>query len=136
MEENFNELLLRPDVPIESLFLLEVPENYDHRVFYNILDHFEAQKVTPIYSVVRNPKISEPKITVSLLYSRKPADLVDDYNRVAEETTREKIKKSIDQNTNMERVAVNLETKAEEVAREEGTEPSEIRNILKRLGKI
>ena len=136
MEENYNELMLRPDVPIEALFLLEVPEGYDHRVFYNILDHFDAQKVTPIYSVVRNPNIDKPHITVSLLYSRKPAELVDDYNRVAEETTREKIKKSIDQSPKLERVAVNMETKAEEVAREEGTEASEIKNILKRLGKI
>ncbi len=61
---------------------------------------------------------------------------MDDYNRVAEETTREKIKKSIDLSPKLERVAVNMETKAEEVAREEGTEASEIKNILKRLGKI
>ncbi len=136
LEENYNELMLRPDVPIEALFLLEVPEDYDHTIFYNILDHFESQKVTPIYSVVRNANITKPHITLSLLYSRKPAELVDDYNRTAEETTRAKIKKSIDQSIKMEKVAVNLNTKAEEVAEQEGTEASEIKQILKRLGKL
>jgi hypothetical protein len=136
LEENYNELMLRPDVPIEALFLLEVPDDYDHTVFYNILDHFEAQKVTPIYSVIRNSDLEKPLITVSLLYSRKPAELVDDYNRVAEETTREKIKKSIDQNVNIEKVAVNIPEKAERVAQEEGTNQSEVMTILKRLGKI
>ena len=136
MDENSNPLLLKPETAIEALFLLEVPNDWDSTIFYNILDHFAEMKVAPIYSVVRNPHISKPFVTVSMLYSRKPMELVDDFNRVSEEQTQVKISKSLDQYVKFEKVAVTLDEKADEVAKESGQNKDEILNVLKRLGKL
>jgi hypothetical protein len=136
LEEFANPLLLRPDNPIEAMFLLEVPQDTDHTMFYNILDHFASIKVAPMYSVVRNPSLERPRITVSLLYSSKPTQLVDDFNRISEESTRVKIDKSLQQLVQFEPMQVNMQQKAEEVAHEKGQQADEILSVLKRLGKL
>lgn len=97
LKDNWNPLLLAPERAIEALFLLEVPNKTQATYLYGILDYFAEDDVTPIYGVIHNPEISEPRITVSLLYSRKPAELVNDFKQMAEKLTRKKLKKSIEQ---------------------------------------
>ena len=136
LKENPNPLLLNPDTPIEALFLLEVPTDYDHTIFYNILDHFASIKVAPMYSVVRNPNIDKPLVTVSMLYSRKPHDLVQDFKRISEESTKIKIEKSLEQYVQFEKMEVSLNDEAQKVAEERGENTDEIITVLKRLGKL
>lgn len=111
LKENFNPLLLAPERAIEALFLLEVPTEDDATALYNILDYFAEDDVTPTYGVVLNPEISQPQINVSLLYSRKPRELVEDFKQMADKLTRKKLKKSIDQ-------FVRLETKPLDIRQE------------------
>ena len=136
MEEHANPLLLRPDSPIEALFLLEIPADGDETMFYNILDHFASQKVMAHYGVVRNPNIQQPFVTVSLLYSRKPMELVEDFKRVSEETTKAKIDRSLEQYVKFEKMEVNMKQEAQHMAEESGQNKDEILNVLKRLGKL
>ena len=136
LQENANPLLLSHDTPIEALFLLEVPTDMDHTVFYNILDHFASIKVAPMYSVVRNPSIDKPFVTVSMLYSRKPMDLVNDFNKIDEESTKAKIEKSLEQYVQFETMEVNLKEEAQHIAEEKGQDQDEILSVLKRLGKL
>lgn len=136
MEEHANPLLLNPDTSIEALFLLEVPNDFDHTIFYNILDHFSSTKVAPMYSVIRNPSIEKPFVTVSMLYSRKPNELVDDFKRISEESTKAKIEKSLEQYVHFEKMEVSLNDEAKKVADEKGQKQDEILSVLKRLGKL
>lgn len=136
LTENANPLLLPGETPIEALFLLEVPADYDHTVFYNILDHFSSIKVAPMYSVVRNPSLQKPFVTVSTLYSRKPMELVNDFNRISDESTQAKIDKSLEQYVEFETMNVSLQQEAEKVATEKGQNTDEIISVLKRLGKL
>ena len=136
LNNNINPLLLQPETPIEAMFLLEVPDNYDSTIFYNILDHFASLKVAPVYSVVRNPSLEKPFVTVSMLYSSKPKELVDEFNRISEEGTRAKIEKSIEQYVKFDKLEVNFNDQAEQVAQEKGQDKDEILTVLKRLGKI
>lgn len=136
LEINANPLLLKHDTPIEALFLLEVPTDVDHTIFYNILDHFSSIQVAPMYSVVRNPNIDKPFVTVSMLYSRKPMDLVNDFNHISEESTKAKIEKSLEQYVEFDRMEVNFKEEAKKVADEKGQNEDEILSVLKRLGKL
>lgn len=136
LERNENPLLLKPDTPIEAMFLLEVPTDMDHTIFYNILDHFASIKVAPMYSVIRNPSLDKPFVTVSQLYSRKPMDLVNDFNRISEESTKAKIEKSLEQYVQFETMEVNFKEEAKKVADEKGQNQDEILSVLKRLGKL
>ena len=136
LQQNENPLLLTPDTPIEAMFLLEVPQDIDHTIFYNILDHFASIQVAPMYSVVRNPNIDKPFVTVSQLYSRKPMDLVNDFNRISEESTKAKIEKSLEQYVQFETMEVNFKEEAQKVADEKGQNQDEILSVLKRLGKL
>ena len=136
LNENQNPFLLQPKTAVEALFLLEVPENFDSTIFYNILDHFDAIQVKPVYSVVRNPALERPKVTVSLLYPSKPDELVEEFQRVSEETTNIRIQRSLEQKVQFEEVAVNMSNKAEQISYEKGQPKDEVLTILKRLGKI
>lgn len=97
LKSNYNPLLLEPERAIEALFLLELPDAKETASLYNILDYFSSDDVAATYSVVLNPELEEPQITVSLLYSRKPRELVEDFKQTADKLTRKKLKKSIDQ---------------------------------------
>ena len=136
LNENINPLLLQPETPIEAMFLLEVPEDYDSTIFYNILDHFASLKVAPVYSVVRNPSLTKPFVTISMLYSSKPHELVDEFNRISEEGTKAKIEKSLDQYVKFDKLEVNYKEQTEQIAHEKGQGKDEILTVLKRLGKI
>ncbi|MFA4945372.1 MAG: hypothetical protein WC789_11810 [Lentisphaeria bacterium] len=136
LAQNLNPLLLPPENPIEAIFLLEVPEGGDPRAFYNILDHFTGKEVTPIYSVVENPRLRKPSVTVSMLYSRKPAELVDDFNRISQEHVKAKVRKTVEQHVQLHRLEVNLEQEVKQLARQRGESDNDILVVLKRIGKL
>ncbi len=135
LAQNYNPLLLPPENPIEALFLLEVPSGWDSTIFYNILDHFSSLKVTPVYSVVENPELQRPFVTISLLYSRKPAELLEDFNDISRMYAKEKVKKSVEQHVELKTTAVNMTSEAKKMVRAKGGD-EEILNVLKRLGKL
>jgi hypothetical protein len=136
LAKNLNPYLLPPDNPIEALFLLEVPPNADVTPFYDILDYFAASSVSPVYSVVENPELKNCFLTVSFLYSRKPDELVEDFNRVSQEHTQAKVRKSLEQHVALPKLEVNLESEAKRAAKQRGADEGEILAVLKRLGKL
>lgn len=135
LQRNNNKLLLEPENAIEALFLLEIPKGGDPTIFYDLLSYFSEIKVSPIYSVVENPAITEPFITVSLLYSRKPAELVNDFNKIAEQHAQAKVEKSLEQYVSLSRLNVSLVDEAKQAAKKRGDE-DEVLEILKRIGKL
>jgi hypothetical protein len=136
LAENSNPYLLPPDNPIEALFLLEVPPKAEIAPFYDILEYFAKQNVSPVYSVVENPDLDSYFVTVSTLYSRKPDELVEDFNRVSRKHAQAKVRKSIEQLVTLPRLEVNMENEVKKVAKEKGADEADILAILKRLGKI
>lgn len=132
---NVNPLLLAPEAPIEALFLLEVPAGEDPTIFYDILQFFVERNVSPVYSVVENPERERPFVTVSLLYSRKPAELLEDFNRITEQHAQAKLAKSLEQHVALAKLEVNMETEAKRVAKERGAD-EDVLSVLKRLGKL
>lgn len=136
LEANPNPLLLPPDNSIEALFLLEVPTGVSPTAFYDIIEYFLPGNVTPIYSVVENPKLKKPFVTVSLLYSRKPAELVEDFNQISHEHARAKVRKSLEQYVTLPKLEVNLESEAKRVGKQRGTSDNDILAVLRRLGKL
>lgn len=135
LSDNYNPLLLTPAGTIEALFLLEVPDPAQTPTLYSILDFFAADGVAPTYSVLHNPNLNHPLITVSLLYSRKPLELVDDFTSISERHKRTRIKKSLDQYVTLQKLHVDLEGKAREIVKEDNAE-EDILTTLKRLGKL
>lgn len=135
LASNANPLLLPPEAPIEALFLLEVPAGGDATQFYDILQHFVDCNVSPVYSVVENPDLKQPFVTVSLLYSRKPAELLDDFNKVSEKHAQAKVEKSLEQHVPLPRLEVNMEKEAKRAAKQRGT-GEDVLSVLKRLGKL
>jgi hypothetical protein len=73
---------------------------------------------------------------VSMLYSRKPMDLVNDFNTISEESTKAKIDKSLEQYVHFETMEVSLKDEVQKVAEEKGQDEDEILSVLKRLGKL
>ncbi len=136
LNENINPLLLPPEAPIETLFLLEVPTGGDPTSFYDILEFFAATNAPPVYSVVENPAREQPFVTVSLLYSRKPAELLDDFNRISEAHAKAKVRKSVEQHVALPILEVNIEKEAKKVAKQRGGSEDDILVVLKRLGKL
>ena len=136
LDSNLNPLLLEPDAPIEAMFLLEVPPDGDPAPFYDILEHFARTNVTPSYGVVQNPERKAPFVTVSLLYSRKPAELVDDFNRASQAHAQAKVEKSLEQYVPLPKLEVNLQTEAKRMAKQKGAKEDDILVMLRRLGKL
>jgi hypothetical protein len=136
LQKNLNPLLLAPENAIEALFLLEVPEDGDPRDFYDILEYFAGINVTPMYSVVRNARRKKPFVTVSQLYLRKPAELVEDFNRISEEHAKTRVRKSLEQHVQLPKLEVNLESEVKRVGKQRGSSDSDILVILRRLGKL
>lgn len=135
LNANSNQLLLESEAPIEAMFLLEVPEGGDSTLFYDILQYFASKKVSPIYSVVENPSINKPFITVARLYSRKPFELVDDFNKINEQHAQAKVEKSLEQHVVLPKLEVNMETEAKKAGRQRGV-GEDVLATLKRLGKL
>ena len=136
LKANYNNLLLPPEGTIESLFLLELPNPELTDSFYKILESYDKDEVAPMYSVLHNPELEKPLITVSLLYSRKPLELVDDFNAISGKSKRNRVKKSLDQYVSLSKLEVDLTTEAEKVCKASGSETDEVLNILKRIGKL
>lgn len=136
LRNNSNSLLLPPEAPIEAMFLLEVPRGGDPTQFYEILKYFAKSNVSPVYSVVENPDIKVPFVTVSLLYSRKPAELVEDFNRISEEHVQAKVQKSIEQYVTLPKLEVNLEAEAKKVVSSRGDGKEDVLATLRRIGKL
>ena len=136
LSENYNPYLLTPDNPIEALFLLELPPGADPSSFYDVLEYFAKTDVNPIYSVIENPERKAPFITVSLLYFRKPAQLVQDFHKVSEEHAQARVRKSLEQHVVLPKLQVNMESEVKRMAKQQGTDEQEVLSILKRLGKI
>lgn len=135
-QSNLNPYLLPPENPIEALFLLEVPPGGEVTVFYDILEHYASQNVMPVFGVVENPQIERHFITTSVLYSRKPAELVDDFNRISFEHTQARVRKSLEQHVPLPRLEVSLESETKQAGRQRGTADEEILTVLRRLGKL
>ena len=132
---NYNPLLLPPERPIEAMFLLEVPDKSQTNYFYNILDYFADDNVIPTYSVVENTQIAQPRLTLSMLYSRKPKELVDDFREMADKITRKKLKKSLDQYVKLERKQLNIDEEIQKIGTEEQSADG-VLDVLKRLRKL
>lgn len=133
---NPNPLLLPPESPIEALFLLEIPAGGDPTCFYEILEYFAKIDVSPVYSVVENPERTKPFVTVSLLYSRKPAELLDDFNRISDEHTQAKVRKSLEQHIQLPKLEVSVREHAERQVKQRGADGEDVLSVLKRLGKL
>jgi hypothetical protein len=132
-----NPLLLPPADAIECLFLLEVPEPQTTPAFYGILDHFAQTNVAPVYSVVHNPALERPLLTLSVLYSRKPLELVDDFVAVSEKSRRTRLQKSVEQHVTLTKLNVDMEREARQVVADtRAADGDEILATLKRLGKL
>ena len=136
LEANYNKFLLLPDAPIEAMFLLEIPKGGDPTCFYEILRYFAKSDVAPVYSVVENPEIDEPFITVSLLYSRMPDELVDDFCAISQRHAHAKVRKTMEQFRELQKLDVNMEKEAMKVAKENGNVQSDILDALRRIGKL
>ncbi len=133
---NSNRLLLPPESAIEALFLLEVPKGGDPTSFYDIVKYFVSINVSPVYGVIENPEISSPMVTVSLLYSRKPAELVEDFNRISEEHVQAKVQKSLEQYVTLPRLEVSLEDEAKKAVKARSDVKEDVLATLRRLGKL
>ena len=137
LKKNYNKLLLKPDGTIEALFLLELPNLDIAKQFYGVIDYFAEENVSPVYSVLHNPNLKRPLITVSILYSRKPLELVDTYNAISGKHKRHRVKKSLDQFVTLSKLEVDLTNEARKVFDDQGSaDGDEILNVLKRIGKL
>ena len=136
LKANYNELLLDPEGTIEALFLLELPNPDLTNSFYSILDFFSEEDASPMYSVLYNPNLKKPLVTVSLLYSRKPLELVEDYNAISGKHKRSRVKKSLDQYVTLSKLEVDLTNEAEKVLKASDSENDEVLSVLKRIGKL
>jgi hypothetical protein len=135
LKESYNAALLPPEQPIEAMFLLEVPNREMTTCFYNILDYFAADHVKPSYGVVLNPQLKKPLLTLSLLYSRKPKELVEDFCSMVDEMTQKKLKKTIDQFVKLEEHRINVEDAVRKIESEDETSNS-VLEVLGRLKKL
>ena len=133
LEKNKNPFLLNPSTPIEALFLLEIPENIEVTIFYNILLYFSELGVNPTYSVVRNPELQKPFITVSLLYSSKPQTLIENFKETSDQLIKNKVNKVLNQDKEYQKLNTKLET--DNFKKYDGDE-NEVLKVLKRIGKI
>ncbi|MCF7791870.1 MAG: hypothetical protein K9L78_01010 [Victivallales bacterium] len=136
LRHNFNSLLLPPERAIEAMFLLELPDPSLTSKFYDILDYFAADNIPPVYGVVHNPEITQPQITVSLLYSRKPREIVDDFKRISDKYTRNRIKKSLEQHVVLQNRKLDKINEARRLVEESGNNTGDVLGFLKRIGKL
>ncbi|MBR0459139.1 MAG: hypothetical protein IJJ26_07865 [Victivallales bacterium] len=135
LEEHHNPLLLEPETAIEAMFLLEVPKDGDATLMYNIVSYFSTLNLRAVGSVVENPDLVKPHVTVSILYSGKPAEQLESFKKNSEEIHQERVRKTIDQNVELTPLKVNLEDEAKRVIRQRGVK-EDILETLKRIGKL
>ena len=136
LKANFNSLLLHPERPIEVMFLAELPDEDITPKFYDILDYFANDEVAPVYGVVHNPELAKPQITVSMLYSRKPRELVEDFKSISDKYTRNRIKKSLEQHVVLQNHKLDKMNEARRLVEESGANSGDVLGFLKRIGKL
>ena len=136
LKVNYNALLLPPERAIEAMFLIELPIPEKASKFYDILDYFSADNVAPVYGIVHNPELKVPQITVSLLYSRKPRELVEDFKKMSDLYTRNRIKKSLEQHVVLQSTKLDKMNEARRMVEESGTNAGDVLGFLKRIGKL
>ena len=136
LKANFNGLLLTPERPIEVMFLVELPDESITPKFYDILDYFSIDEIAPVYGVVHNPELAKPQITVSMLYSRKPRELVEDFKSVSDKYTRNRIKKSLEQHVVLQSHKLDKMNEARRMVEESGSSSGDVLGFLKRIGKL
>jgi len=71
-----------------------------------------------------------------VLYSRKPDELVEDFNRISQEHAQAKVRKSLEQHVSLPRLEVNLARETKRVAKQRGTGEDDVLAVLRRIGKI
>ena len=135
IKANANSLLLPPEEAIEVMFLLEVPPGQDHTMFYDIMQYYSKLKSPPVYSVVENPALQRPFLTLSMLYSRKPIEVLEEYNQKNVDNKDAIVQRSINQYVNLQKVAVDMDDEAKSAGAEKGIN-SEVLNSLRRIGKL
>ena len=135
IKANANSLLLPPEEAIEVMFLLEVPPGQDHTMFYDIMQYYSKLKSPPVYSVVENPALQRPFLTLSMLYSRKPIEVLEEYNQKNVDNKDAIVQRSINQYVNLQKVAVDMDDEAKRAGAEKGIN-SEVLNSLRRIGKL
>jgi hypothetical protein len=133
---NLNTLLLPPERAIEVMFLVELPDPSMTSRFYDILDYFAADNIAPVYGVVHNPEIEVPQVTVSMLYSRKPRELVEDFKRISDKYTKNRIKKSLEQHVVLQNHKLDKINEARRLVEESGNNAGDVLGFLKRIGKL
>jgi len=136
LSSNFNSLLLAPERAIEVMFLVELPSPELTPKFYDIIDYFAQDGLAPVYGVVHNPDLQKPLVTVSLLYSRKPMELVDDFKNISDIYTRNRIKKSFEQHVVLQNHKLDKLNEARRMVEEKGTSAGDVLGFLKRIGKL
>ncbi len=152
LNENYNQLLLSPERTIEAMFLLEVPHADQAPMLYNILDYFAEDDVNPSYGVILNPELDKPTVTVSLLYSRKPKELVNDFGMQADKLNRKRLKKSLEQFVKLKSTPFDISSAVKELTRPiapdsrpdagrdhvdfKSSGESDVMSVLKRLKKL
>ena len=136
LKANLNGLLLPPERAIEAMFLVELPDETITHKFYDVLDFFASDDIAPVYGVVHNPELAKPQITVSLLYSRKPRELVEDFKSVSDGYTRNRIKKSLEQHVTLQSHKLDKMNEARRMVEENGANSGDVLGFLKRIGKL
>ncbi|MEA2012447.1 MAG: hypothetical protein U9O87_05085 [Verrucomicrobiota bacterium] len=136
LKSNYNNLLLPPEETIEAMFLLELPDPSMTPAFYDVVEFFAKENIAPSYGVIHNPDLEVPHITVSILYSRKPKELVADFKQVSESYTRNRIKKSINQHVVLQNHSLDKLNEARKIMEEDDSSGQDIVGLLKRLGKL
>jgi len=134
--EHCNPLLLPPEQTIEAMFLLEVPSREETGLFYNLLDYFADDDVKPAYGVVLNPRITKPLLTLSVLYSRKPKELVEDFSHMAKKMTQRKLKKTINQFVQLEERRLSVEEEVRKMEESDEQTGNSVLDVLARLKKL
>ena len=104
-------------------------------MFYDIMQYYNKLKSPPVYSVVENPALQRPFLTLSMLYSRKPIELVEEYNQKNVDNKDAIVQRSINQYVNLQKVAVDMDDEAKRAGAEKGIN-SEVLNSLRRIGKL
>ena len=104
--------------------------------FYDILDYFATDNIAPVYGIVHNPELETPQITISLLYSRKPREIVEDFKHISDKYTKNRIKKSLEQHIVLQNHKLDKINEARRLVEESGNNTGDVLGFLKRIGKL
>ena len=131
--KSFNPLMTIPSAEswTEVLFLLEIPESEDEAIYYKILNYFEKINLSPIFSVVKNPKLTERSLlTISFLHLHHPHKEFDNFHNHSKKKMEEKVKRALSN----EFISVKSKEKSiDEVLVEEGHNKEDVLNMIKRI---